>query len=39
MESLRIDKRGNRKGFSSDVLAELSVLEAYRFAIGDRGST
>ena len=38
MQSLRTDKRGNRKGFPPDVLAELSVLEAYRFAIEDRDS-
>jgi len=38
MESLRTDKRGNRKGFPPDVLAELSVLKAYRFAIEDRDS-
>jgi hypothetical protein len=38
MESLLNDKRGNRKGFPPDVLAELVTLEVYRLAIEKRGS-
>lgn len=38
MESLLTDKRGNRKGFPPDVLAELSTLEVYRLAIQDNDS-
>jgi len=33
MESLLIDKRGSRKGFPPDVMAELHALELYRLAI------
>ena len=33
MESLLTDRRGNRKGFPPEVLAELSALEVYRLAI------
>lgn len=33
LESLLIDKRGGRKGFPKDVLAELKVLEFYRLSL------
>jgi hypothetical protein len=33
MESLLTDKRGNRRGFPPEVLAELSALEVYRLTI------
>jgi len=33
MESLLTDKRGNRKGFPPEVLAELDALHIYRLAI------
>jgi hypothetical protein len=33
MECLLIDKRGGRKGFPPDVLAELKALELYRLSI------
>ncbi|HKE40146.1 MAG TPA: hypothetical protein VKG21_09935 [Casimicrobiaceae bacterium] len=39
MESLLTDKRGNRKGFPPDVVAELSALEIHRLAIERRDST
>jgi len=38
MESLLNDKRGNRKGFPPDVMAELVALEVYRLVIEKRGS-
>ena len=39
MESLLIDKRGGRKGFPPDVLAELKALELYRLGIRTGDST
>ena len=38
MESLLTDKRGGRKGFPSEVLAELAALDGYRHTLGQRAS-
>lgn len=38
MESLLTDKRGGRKGFPDDVLAELTALDMHRHRVGDCAS-
>lgn len=35
MDSLLTDKRGCRKGFPTDVIAELGALDIYRHALGN----
>ena len=35
MDSLLTDKRGGRKGFPTDVIAELGALDIYRHTVGE----